>query len=564
MITPKVFIMGNVEQNFEKNIDTGKIHVCGYEPDDKNIQKILAKQNPNVIVSVGAKWESFQHLSALPLSIRKKWLHFQSASEISIEKIINCFVLDITSSPDPKTPKVTIFTTTFNSGEKIKRPLGSLLSQTYQDWEWIIVDDSDDNGETFKMLAELEKNEYRIKLFKSSSHSGFIGKVKREAAMLGTGSIFVELDHDDDILPDTLQLIVNAFIQYPEVGFVYTDFSEIYEDDLSKSHQYPEKYALGFGSYVKTFVNGNWINAAQSVPINATTMRHIVGVPNHIRAWRSSAYYELGGHNPNLHVADDYDLILRTVLKYDVCRIPRCQYLQYRNRGGNNFTFIRNKEIQKLCFELWCKVYAQPIKQKMEEYDVYIEKENTSCLLDWEKDPKELVGNGKRGSEFLYDPEENHISIILIVDSDDVSYISNSIYSIIDQSYQKYKLYIIGYGSEKLAEIMENDDFKLKNIFWWSLENKGDVENAEKFIINYALKMLVTTKYVTYMKSGVEWSKTFLHELSENIKLCSVYAPSVTLNGLIHEKNILEKTGYFTNEVEFLTTLLENNNFSEK
>ena len=75
----------------------------------------------------------------------------------------------------------------------------SLKEQTYTNWEWIIVDDSDDDGETFKMLSNLAKKDHRIQVFKPWEHSGIIGKVKNWACSLGKGHILVELDHDDEL-----------------------------------------------------------------------------------------------------------------------------------------------------------------------------------------------------------------------------------------------------------------------------------------------------------------------------------------------------------------------------
>ncbi|MDT2260330.1 glycosyltransferase family A protein [Paenibacillus larvae] len=43
-----------------------------------------------------------------------------------------------------------MFTSSYRSKEKIQRPYRSLLNQTYPNWEWVIVDDSGDDGETYK------------------------------------------------------------------------------------------------------------------------------------------------------------------------------------------------------------------------------------------------------------------------------------------------------------------------------------------------------------------------------------------------------------------------------
>ena len=78
--------------------------------------------------------------------------------------------------------------------------------------------------------------------------------------------------------------------------------------------------------------------------INAKTIRHIVSAPNHLRAWRKSFYESIGGHNPELHVADDYEIMVRTFLKTRILRIPKLCYLQYIS---NTVQEVRNKDIHR-------------------------------------------------------------------------------------------------------------------------------------------------------------------------------------------------------------------------
>ena len=108
-------------------------------------------------------------------------------------------------------------------------------------WEWIIVDDSDDDGKTFKLLTGLAKKDHRIQVFKPWEHSGVIGKVKNWACSLGKGQILVELDHDDELTDYALDYVVKGFEQFPEAGFLYTDCAEISE--TAKPHL-PERLGL--------------------------------------------------------------------------------------------------------------------------------------------------------------------------------------------------------------------------------------------------------------------------------------------------------------------------------
>ena len=53
-------------------------------------------------------------------------------------------------------PKFSIFTPTFNTGEKILRTYESIRNQTFIDWEWVILDDSP-NNETWNLLTNISK-----------------------------------------------------------------------------------------------------------------------------------------------------------------------------------------------------------------------------------------------------------------------------------------------------------------------------------------------------------------------------------------------------------------------
>ena len=59
--------------------------------------------------------------------------------------------------------KVSIILPNFNSSEFIKQTLKSIISQTYKNWELIIVDDNS-NNKTKKILSKY-KNNKKIKIF---------------------------------------------------------------------------------------------------------------------------------------------------------------------------------------------------------------------------------------------------------------------------------------------------------------------------------------------------------------------------------------------------------------
>ncbi len=171
------------EDNEEKRLD------CRFYPSDANLEIVLVKDRPHVVISIGIL-PSFPNLIKAPFEIRKRWLHFEAVpnlAELGIDAY-NCYLKNLFTSPGSEgIPLVTVFTAAYKSGERIHRPFRSLKGQTYNNWEWIIVDDSDDRGETLKNLSSLAREDHRIQVFKPWEHSGMIGKVKNWACSLGKG-----------------------------------------------------------------------------------------------------------------------------------------------------------------------------------------------------------------------------------------------------------------------------------------------------------------------------------------------------------------------------------------
>ena len=241
-------------------------------------------------------------------------------------------------------PKFSIFTPTYNTGERIYRTYESLKKQTFDDWEWVIIDDSP-NDETWGILQEISKNDFRVKVHKIYPLSkGNIGLVKHRVASLCSGEWLVELDHDDTLISTCLQELHNASLKHPNAGFMYSDVCELYEDGEMKTydHDYsgnwyarPDNY-FDFGyaghSYVevdgKTYINHHYPD------INPLSIRFNISMPNHVRVWKKEVYDKIGGHNINTPIADDYELIVRTFLNTEMVHIKKMLYLQWNNRNS--------------------------------------------------------------------------------------------------------------------------------------------------------------------------------------------------------------------------------------
>jgi glycosyltransferase involved in cell wall biosynthesis len=92
---------------------------------------------------------------------------------------------------------ISVFTPT-NNDKYLLRAYKSLLSQTYQDWEWVVLTNGD--------VSVPEFSDDRVKVF-HTEETGMVGTLKRLACSYCTGEYLVELDHDDELTPDCLEEI---------------------------------------------------------------------------------------------------------------------------------------------------------------------------------------------------------------------------------------------------------------------------------------------------------------------------------------------------------------------
>ena len=241
-------------------------------------------------------------------------------------------------------PKFSIFTPTYDTHPlRLKRLYESLKAQTIGNWEWVVLDDTTGNS-TWGIINEIAQNDYRVKPHKMLPTSGGnIGLVKRRAAMLCEGDWLLELDHDDALISNCLEVCLSASSVYTDAGFIYTDCCELYEDGEFKSYDHDRsgnwygrednRYCWGYAGHTMVEADGKEYLAHHTADINPRTIRFNIGMPNHARMWKREVYHRIGGHNPRFPVADDFELIIRTLLNTRMLHVKEMLYLQYSNKN---------------------------------------------------------------------------------------------------------------------------------------------------------------------------------------------------------------------------------------
>ena len=203
-----------------------------------------------------------------------------------------------------------------------------------------------------KLSPEIE-NDKRVKIYECNEENPNVGFHKNKAFHLGSGDVVVEVDHDDMITPDCLEELNKAY-QDESVGFVFSDVA-VYDDNFVP---YNEQHGWSYYFYnfrgKDRYVMNSWRPTSQS-------LAYIWYAPDHVRSWRKSVYEEIGGHNVDLSICDDHELMIRTYLNTKMYHIKKPLYI-YRVYGENTY-LQRNADIQTKTVDLY-KEYAYQLAEK--------------------------------------------------------------------------------------------------------------------------------------------------------------------------------------------------------
>jgi len=117
-------------------------------------------------------------------------------------------------------PKITVYITTHNYGQYVDKAIQSVLQQTVDDWELIVIDDgSTDN--TGEMLDRYRKHT-KVQIVEQKNKG--LNVTNNIALRLAAGKYIMRLDADDYLDENILLVLSNVLDTKPDVGLVYPDY----------------------------------------------------------------------------------------------------------------------------------------------------------------------------------------------------------------------------------------------------------------------------------------------------------------------------------------------------
>ncbi len=117
-------------------------------------------------------------------------------------------------------PYVSIVTPVHNGGKYLKECIESVLTQTYQNWEYIIQNNFS-NDDTLQIANRYAKKEKRIKIYNTDRLLSIIDNWNDSLKKISSHSDYCKIIHADDLIfPDCIKKMLEVAVNYPNVGIV--------------------------------------------------------------------------------------------------------------------------------------------------------------------------------------------------------------------------------------------------------------------------------------------------------------------------------------------------------
>ena len=127
---------------------------------------------------------------------------------------------------------VSIILPTYNRADTILRAVNSVVNQTFQDWELLIIDDgSTDN--TVELISGIDP---RIIILKQKNSGVYVAR--NTGLKASRGEYLTFLDSDDEWLPHFLELTTSFLRAHPDESFVSTEFYQDWGTTDRVRHDY--------------------------------------------------------------------------------------------------------------------------------------------------------------------------------------------------------------------------------------------------------------------------------------------------------------------------------------
>lgn len=246
-------------------------------------------------------------------------------------------------------PRVSVLMPCFNHGAFIAEAIDSVLAQTFQDFEIIVVDDGSTDAATRETLATLAAPKTTV--LKTVNQG--LPAARNYAARHSSGAVFCALDADDKLAPSWFAKAVHLLDERPDVMFV--------------SH------------WLETFGDEHWTWAPERCDLPSLLARNTV---NGAALVRREAFDAVGGYDETMrNGCEDWDFWLRLVERgFPGTIIPEVLFY-YRRRADSMSREMLDE-----------RKYRRPLDVLIEKHEHSYRADLPSIMVAKEAEAQHLIG----------------------------------------------------------------------------------------------------------------------------------------------------------------------------
>lgn len=221
----------------------------------------------------------------------------------------------------PDQPLVSVIIPAYNASKFIEKTIKSVINQTYQNWEMIVVDDGS-HDETANIVLSFTAQDQRIRLLRQPNAG--VAVARNLAINHSQGKFIAPIDADDIWYPGNLEKQVNCIMTGGEkVGLVYAWSVDINENDQLTGGYHVSNYE---GKIYPILVYYDFLGNASATVIRRCCLDQ-VGV------------YNTKLREQEAQGCEDWDLYLRIAEHYEIRVVPEflIGYRQMTNSMSRNY-----------------------------------------------------------------------------------------------------------------------------------------------------------------------------------------------------------------------------------
>ncbi len=217
-------------------------------------------------------------------------------------------------------PLVSIIIPAYKAAAYIEETINSVLQQTYQHWELLIVDDGSPDHQDDLIWPYVEADK-RVQ-YVQQQNSG-VSVARNNGFSQSKGELIAFLDADDVWLPQNLEKKIALFHQDPDLGLVHSDLAVI-----DSASNLTGEIKCGKAGYILDDLLA-WTGTCVPTPSSILVKREVVE--------------KVGGFDPKLSNAADQEFFFRVANAYKIGRVPEVTW-HYRIHANNMHSNIEVME----------------------------------------------------------------------------------------------------------------------------------------------------------------------------------------------------------------------------